>query len=460
MKAVLPNASVRLKLTLVYGGLFLLAGAGLLAVNYALVSSRFELPFGVRIEDRRALLPNGLRDAPGLLIMRAAGEGGDQFVASAPSPEAVAGVRQEVEAVRQELQAAALKQLLAQSGIALAFMALVSVGLGWLVAGRVLRPLSAITATARRLEGSTLHERINLNGPQDELKELADTFDQMLGRLDAAFETQRRFVANASHELRTPLAIARTEVDVALADPATGPAELRAMAGRVLEANQRSERLIEGLLTLARSERQLRAAEPVDLAVAAADALELAAPEIGRLGLRVSRVLGAAPVAGDRALLERLVANLVENAVRHNQPGGWVEVDTGRAGPLAVVRVANSGPPIPPAQVDTLFEPFRRLEPDRTGSDRGAGLGLSIVRSVASAHGGHATARALPGGGLEATVELPAGQANRPLTPTSASGRALGGVRGGVLPPSEPRTRVGRGPAAATAPRLDEYCQA
>jgi len=407
VKAVLPNASVRLKLALVYGGLFLLAGAGLLAVNYALVSSRFELPFGVRIEDRRALLPDGLRDAPGLLIMRAAGEGGDQFVASAPSPEAVAGVRQEVEAVRQELQAAALHQLLTQSGIALAFMALVSVGLGWLVAGRVLRPLSAITATARRLEGNTLHERINLKGPQDELKELADTFDQMLGRLDAAFETQRRFVANASHELRTPLAIARTEVDVALANPATGPAELRAMAGRVLEANQRSERLIEGLLTLARSERQLRAAEPADLAVAAADALELAAPEIERLGLRVSRVLGAAPVAGDRALLERLVANLVENAVRHNQPGGRVEVDTGRAGPLAVVRVANSGPPIPPAQVDTLFEPFRRLEPDRTGSDRGAGLGLSIVRSVATAHAGHATARALPDGGLEVTVELP-----------------------------------------------------
>jgi signal transduction histidine kinase len=408
VRALLPNASVRLKLTLVYGGLFLLAGAGLLAVNYALVSSRFELPFGVRIEGRRALLPDTLRDAPGLLIMRAAGEGGDQLIASAPSPEAVAGVRQEAEAVRRELQAATLNQLMAQSGIALAFMALVSVGLGWLVAGRVLHPLSAITATARRLEGSTLHERINLQGPQDELKELADTFDQMLGRLDAAFETQRRFVANASHELRTPLAIARTEVDVALADPGTGPDELRAMAGRVLEANQRSERLIEGLLTLARSERQLRASEPADLAMAAADALEVAAPEAGRLGLRVSRVLGAATVAGDRALLERLVANLIENAVRHNQPGGWVEVDTGRAGPLAVVRVANSGPPIPPDQVAALFEPFRRLHPDRTGADRGAGIGLSIVRSVATAHGGHATATPLPEGGLEVRVELPA----------------------------------------------------
>jgi signal transduction histidine kinase len=433
---LLPSVSVRLKLTLLYGGLFLLAGAGLLAVNYALVRSQLELPFGVRIENRRASLPDPIGQGPGLLIVRAeTGEGGDTFIASAPSAEAVQAVRQEAEAVRRELQMATLQQLLAQSGVALALMALVSVGLGWLVAGRVLRPLSAITATARRLEGSTLHERINLQGPEDELKELADTFDQMLGRLDAAFETQRRFVANASHELRTPLAIARTEVDVTLADPGAGQAELRAMAGRVLEANRRSEHLIEGLLTLARSERQLRASGPLDLDLAAADALSEAAEEVERLGLRVSSVLGRAQVVGDPALLERLVANLVENAVRHNQPGGWVEVDTGRAGPLAVVRVANGGPPIPPDQVATLFEPFRRLHPDRTGSDRGAGLGLSIVRSVATAHGGQAEARALQEGGLEVTVELPAGPANRPPTSISAGGRAPAGVWGGGLPP-------------------------
>jgi len=398
VKAPLPRVSVRLKLTLLYGGLFLLAGAGLLAVNYALVRSHFTLPFDTRVQ---APLP-----APGQLA--AAGRA-VVFLGSEPGSEKlVVNVEDlaDLKAVRRQLETAALNQIAAQSGAALAAMALVSVGLGWLVAGRVLRPLTAITATARRLEGSTLHERLNLQGPQDELKELADTFDQMLGRLDAAFETQRRFVANASHELRTPLAIARTEVDVALADPDTGREELRAMAARVLEANQRSERLIEGLLTLAHSERQLRAREPLELAAAAADALSVAAPEVARLGLRVSRVLGAAPVAGDRALLERLVANLVENAVRHNRPGGWVEVDTGRGGPLAVVRVANGGPPIPPDQVATLFEPFRRLEADRTGSDRGTGLGLSIVRAVATAHGGRATARALEGGGLEVTVEL------------------------------------------------------
>jgi signal transduction histidine kinase len=394
-----PRASVRLQLTLVYGGLFLLAGAGLLAVNYALVRSHFSLPFDTKVQ---APLPTPGDPVPaaGRTVV---------FLGSAPgSDQLVVNVRDmaDLKRVRRQLETAALNQIAAQSGAALAVMALVSVGLGWLVAGRVLRPLAAITAAARRLEGSTLHERLHFQGPQDELKELADTFDQMLGRLDAAFETQRRFVANASHELRTPLAIARTEVDVALADPDTAPDELRAMAGRVLEANQRSERLIEGLLTLARSERQLRAREPVDLAVAAADALEVAAREVERLGLRVSRMLGAAPVAGDRALLERLVANLVENAVRHNRPGGWVEVDTGRAGPLAVVRVANGGPPIPPDQVATLFEPFRRLEADRTGSDRGAGLGLSIVKAVAAAHGGRATARPLEDGGLEVTVEL------------------------------------------------------
>jgi signal transduction histidine kinase len=232
----LPSVSVRLKLTLLYGGVFLLARAGLLAVNYALVRSQLNLPFKTRIEgpeSARRQLPDVLRQGPLGVVVRVSPDG-EQLVASADTPAALEAARRELATIRRKLETAALNQLLAQSGIALALMAVVSIGLGWLVAGRVLRPLSAITATARRLEGSTLHERINLQGPQDELKELADTFDQMLGRLDAAFETQRRFVANASHELRTPLAIARTEVDVALADPATGPAELRAMAERVL----------------------------------------------------------------------------------------------------------------------------------------------------------------------------------------------------------------------------------
>jgi signal transduction histidine kinase len=395
-----PRASVRLQLTLVYGVLFLVAGAGLLALNYALFRSHFTLPFQVKTEAPPA-------DLSGPLVGRAAGR---VVVFITPSGEKLVAAGQpaaSAEGVRKDFVQAALNQILTQSGVALGLMALVSVGLGWVVAGRVLRPLQAITATARRLEGSTLHERINLQGPHDELKELADTFDQMLGRLDTAFESQRRFVANASHELRTPLAIARTEVDVALADPDASPAELRAMAERVREASERSERLIEGLLTLARSERELRAREPVDLSASAAEALSAAGGEAERLGLRVSAVLGRAPVAGDRVLLDRLVANLVENAVRHNRPRGWVEVGSGLADGMAVVRVANGGRPIPPEQVASLFEPFRRLDGDRTGSDRGAGLGLSIVRSVAAAHGGRARARALDGGGLEVTVELP-----------------------------------------------------
>jgi signal transduction histidine kinase len=397
---LLPRASVRLRLTLLYGGLFLLAGAGLLALNYALFRSHFTLPFRVETAAPRTGLP-ALPDPAGRVVVFIT-RSGEKLVAAAPGQS-----RASVEAVRSDLEQAALNQILTQSGVALALMALVSVGLGWLVAGRVLRPLQAVTAAARRLGGSTLHERINLQGPQDELKELADTIDQMLARLDAAFESQRRFVANASHELRTPLAIARTETDVALADPDASPAELRAMAERVREASERSERLIEGLLTLARSERQLRTREPVDLSVAAAEALSAAGPETEALGLRVIRVLGRAPVAGDRALLERLVANLVENAVRHNLQGGWVEVGSGIADRDAVIRVANGGRPIPPEQVAALFEPFRRLDGDRTGSGRSAGLGLSIVRSVAAAHGGRAGARALDGGGLEVTVELP-----------------------------------------------------
>jgi signal transduction histidine kinase len=397
---LLPRASVRLRLTLLYGGLFLLAGAGLLALNYALFRSHFTLPFQVETAAAQTGLP-ALPDPAGRVVVFIT-RSGQKLVAAAPGQS-----RASVEAVRSDLEQAALNQILTQSGVALGLMALVSVGLGWLVAGRVLGRLSAITATARRLEGSTLHERINLQGPQDELKELADTFDQMLARLDAAFESQRRFVANASHELRTPLAITRTETDVALADPDASQDELRAMAERVREASERSERLIEGLLTLARSERQLRTREPVDLSVAGAEALSAAGPETEALGLRVIRVLGRAPVTGDRALLERLVANLVENAVRHNLHGGWLEVGSGMADGRAVIRVANGGRPIPPEQVSALFEPFRRLDGDRTGSGRGAGLGLSIVRSVAAAHGGRAAARALDGGGLEVTVELP-----------------------------------------------------
>src|SRR5512132_1621623 len=309
----------------------------------------------------------------------------------------------------------------------LGLTALGSLGLGWVVAGRVLRPLQQITATAQRLSERTLHQRIALDGPDDELKELADPCDQMLARLDAAFDAQRRFAADASHELRTPLAITRTEVDVALADPDTSPAELRAMAERVRDATGRSERLIEGLLTLARSEHQPRVWQPADLADAATGALQHARHQDNPAGLRVAAGLRPAPVAGDPALLERMVANLVENAVRHNQPDGWLEVTTGISDGRVFVNVANGGREIPADRVESLFEPFRRLHARVASPSRGAGLGLSIVRSVARAHGGDAHARALPDGGLEVTVWLPTRAAATmaiPLPPQAALPRA------------------------------------
>jgi signal transduction histidine kinase len=276
-----------------------------------------------------------------------------------------------------------------------------------LLAGRVLRPIQDMTATARRLSDTNLHERLALEGPRDELKELADTFDGLLGRLESAFESQRRFVANASHELRTPLAIQRTVVDVALADPDATPDELRSMAVSVRDAVDRSEGLIDGLLLLARSQQGAGPTEPVDLAGVVSTALDQAVGEIAGAGLHVRRDLQPAVVTGNRVLLERLAVNLVQNAVRHNVEGGWMEVVTGRSGDRARLTVHNGGHPVPPEQVAGLFEPFRRLGPDRVDGGRGHGLGLSIVQAVATAHDGTIEAAARPDGGLSVTVELP-----------------------------------------------------
>jgi signal transduction histidine kinase len=393
-----PRWTARLRLTLWYGGLFVLAGLVLVATSYLLVRQRL-LPPDVPVQGAVACSqPEGCQPPQGW-------RPGDP----APNPNGSAVFTgSQVTAFKGSLLKDALGTFLRTMLGVLGLTALLSLGLGWVVAGRVLRPLQRITATAKRLSERTLDQRIALEGPDDELKELADTFDGLLGRLDAAFAAQRRFAANASHELRTPLAISRTEVDVALADPDTPNAELRAMAERVRDATQRSERLIEGLLTLARSEQQPRSREPADLADAAAGALEHPGRGDAPAGLHVTTRLRPAPVAGDPALLERLVANLVENAVRHNQPDGWLEVTTGTDGGRAFVLVANGGRAIPPDRVESLFEPFRRLEGRVASPAGGAGLGLSIVRAVARAHGGQATARALPGGGLEVTVRLPA----------------------------------------------------
>lgn len=389
--------TVRLRLTLMYGALFLVAGAVLLALNYGLVRRSL----ADRLQRVTVEVANG---APVPLF--------DQFIAApaagvqvySPDPVGAARVIGRLEA---DFRAKTLDELVGQSTIALALMAVVSVGLGWIVAGRALRPLAKVTTAARQLSEDNLHERLALRGPADEIKELGDTFDAMLGRLESAFESQRRFAANASHELRTPLAIQRAAVDVALADPATSPEELRAMAVQVREAVDRSERLIDGLLALASSERGRAERAPCDLASAAAAALDQVADEARQRGLGVDARLDPAPLSGSRVLVERLVANLVQNAVRHNHDRGWLTVQTGFAEHTATIRVANSGPVVPPDQVETLFEPFRRAGPGRTGSQRGVGLGLSIVKTVAVSHGGTVRAIAPPQGGLDVTVALP-----------------------------------------------------
>jgi signal transduction histidine kinase len=390
---------VRLRLTLVYSGLFLAAGAALLAVTYGLVAQ-------------------SLSTTPPPAAGSQASQYVDQALQACKSenldPVAMAKCENVAEqslngvskASEEFQRSRTLAHLLDYSLAALAAIVVTSAWLGWIVAGRALRPVHAITAAARRASEENLGERIALAGPDDELKELADTFDAMLGRLDAAFASQRRFVANASHELRTPLTVMRTAIDVTLAKPSRTPAQLETMAVEVRHAADRAEALIEALLTLARSDRGTEPREPLDVAVLAEDALDAAAPAIRAHPVTVQAVLEPAPAVGDPVLVERLVTNLIDNAVRHNVPDGWVQVATGTRAGMAFIDVANGGPLIPPELVPSLFEPFRRLS-DRAGSGDGMGLGLSIVQSVALAHRGHATARPRPAGGLEITVSLP-----------------------------------------------------
>nr|WP_221381171.1 ATP-binding protein [Actinoplanes polyasparticus] len=367
--------TVRGRLTLVYGSLFLGAGLVLLGVTYVLVSQR--LP-KVLARTEATVTPPGV-----------AGTGD------------TVEVRQFIEGTRDD----ALNTLLSQGAIALALVSAIAIALGWLIAGRMLQSLQQITATARRIADAPdadrgLHERIALTGPPDEIKELADTFDIMLARLDHSFDGQRRFIASASHELRTPLTLNRTLLEVALTQEAASE-EVRLLGTTLLAINDRHGRLIDGLLLLAQSERPVAERSYVDLA----DIVEHVAVSDT---VKVTTESGEATVAGNPVLLERLVQNLVENGVRHNVPAnGWVRVRTGsRPDGWAVLEVSNSGPIIPRYEVPGLFEPFHRYGTERLHSP-GAGLGLSIVRAVARAHGGEVRADARDEGGLVVTVTLP-----------------------------------------------------
>ena len=367
--------SVRTRLTLLYGGMFFGAGVALLAVTYLLV---------------RGIMSN-------VMVVGPDGTTLPEFY-------------------RNELINNVMHRLITQSIIALVVIGVLAIVLGYIVAGRALAPLQRVTATARRLSESTLHQRIALEGPADEIKELADTFDAMLERLARAFDSQRRFVANASHELRTPLTINRTLLEVALADPQASE-DLKVLGRTLLATNARHQRLIDGLLLLARSERGLDARTPVDLSDVAHSALTTVVPELAGAGITLHKELGPAPTAGEPVLLEHLVFNLLDNAVKYNTEGGSVWLRTWRQDGVSFVFVANTGPSVPPYEIPRLFEPFRRLAEDRVGSERGAGLGLSIVASVVRAHGGAMSAAPRSGGGLEITVRMPAAPPAAPAQP-------------------------------------------
>jgi signal transduction histidine kinase len=326
-----------------------------------------------------------------------------------PDLQTLIRVQKAQQAAQLSVAADIHRQTAIDFALALAGTTLVSLLAGWVVAGRALRPVARITTTARRVAaGGDLGERIGLDGPADELRELGDTFDAMLERLDRTFASQRSFVANASHELRTPLAIMRAEIEERLDDPSAGESELREMAAVVHDAIGRSEALITSLLTLARGQDELRRREPVDLADVARVVVARNEPDAAARGIGIEIDGGQALCRGDHELLERLIVNLVENALRYNEPGGLVCVETRRTGVHAILRVSNSGELVRAAAIPRLFEPFVRGDTSRSRARGGAGLGLSIVAAVAASHGGTAAARVREGGGLVVTVSLPA----------------------------------------------------
>jgi signal transduction histidine kinase len=384
------------RLTLVYGLMFFAAGAVVILASYLLVSN---------------ILGNRLGQAGGAVVMASVppppGVGVSGYSVSGDGP--FPGVPEQrlqatIIAGQEELRDDTLRVLLTQSLIALGLVGVAAIGSGYVMAGRVLRPLHQITATARRVfDDRGLHERIALGGPADELRELADTFDAMLERLGRAFEGQRAFVANASHELRTPLAINRTLIEVASTRP-DAPSELRTLGETLLAVNARHERLIDGLMLLARSESSLTERTEVDLHEIAEHVEIRSCRAAHDAGISLVRRSAPAPTVGDPVLLERVLENLVDNGIRYNVSEGHVEIATGALGERAWLTVTNTGPVVPDYAVPTLFEPFRRLR-DRTGAS-GSGLGLSIVAAVVRAHGGEVTASPRRGGGLVVRVEL------------------------------------------------------
>jgi signal transduction histidine kinase len=424
-----PKTTVRWRLTLLYGALFLGSGAVLLAITYTLVANatvsgpgNFQhqvilgrLPphaaLGLSSKaasritgppNRRAPVGTVLYPLRRLLRSRA-GQAVVQFVGSA-----------------QRLSD--LHQLEVESAIALALMAILSTALGWVVAGRVLRPLRTMTTATQQISEANLHERLEMPGPRDELRQLADTIDDLLGRLEGAFDAQRLFVANASHELRTPLTTARALLEMIISDPHATVATFRTTCEQILEEGEQQEQLIDALLTLAHGQRGIDHGQPLDLADITGEVLHAHEPAAAGLGVHLDVSLNAAPMWGDRRLMERLISNLLENALRHNSQNGRVRLRVKTVAGRAGLQVANTGPPVPADQVDRLLQPFQRLAPDRVGQYNGVGLGLSIVAAIATAH--DATLDIHPGieGGLQIEVRFPhTPHGNQPATPSDNS---------------------------------------
>lgn len=439
----MPRRTARFRLTALYGGLFLVSGVALLAATYALFerATKYKPPHLPRIPGIPNLnllpLPRGstvkFYEQPRQLALAQTelSKAQNQLTHVGSTNQAVFNVgpirqlmataqqqlataeRQLLGDVRQITHSGSLQaaqrasdshQLLVNSGIALVLLALLALLTGWLLAGRMLRPIRTITRTARRISSTSLHERLALEGPTDEFKELGDTLDELFERLDVSFEAQRQFVLSASHELRTPMTVERTLLQVALDNPAMTIDAWRAIANDVLTSTEEQARLIEGLLTLASGDRVINDGQTVDLATTVSAALTDLQPEIARMGIRLEATTNPALLEGDPLLVERLVVNLLRNAVRHNIVNGHVEVVTEMNARSAVFTITNTGPDIPFDEIERLFEPFQRLDPRRSIHHDGHGLGLSIVRAVATAHDAIVLARPIPDGGLSISV--------------------------------------------------------
>lgn len=393
--------TIRTRLSLLYAGAFFVAGVALIVAIYLYLGVVLDRQFSIRLVTDDAPMAEGQLGAPGEL-----------------PPRELMDEAGRISVMVRQARVNTLDTMLMVSFILVGILTIIAGVIGWLVAGQALQPLRDITATARRVADRSLHERIALDGPRDEIKDLADTLDAMLERLDRSFDSQRRFVANASHELRTPLTITRTLIEVALLE-AGADDKLRQLGTTLLAVNQRHEKLTDGLLTLASSEQRAAEFHPVDLGEIAGHLITELRPIAEKSGVTLETAFQPGAVLGDAFLIERLIQNLIENGIQYNLPAdGWVRVSTAVSGKTVKLTVQNTGPVVPAYEVPGLFEPFRRLAttdrlagPTRTPITRGAGLGLSIVRSVAHTHGGEVEAAPREGGGLVVRVRFPAASA-------------------------------------------------